>query len=35
MAKDKSKKHVPDAVPAEAEGDVETKVSSSYAYLEE
>ena len=38
MAKDKSekkKKHVSDAVPAEAEEDVEMKVSSGYAYLEE
>jgi hypothetical protein len=35
MAKDKSKKHVSDAVPAEAEEDVEMKVSSSYACLEE
>jgi hypothetical protein len=38
MAKDKSekkKKHASDAVPAEAEEDVEMKVSSSYAFLEE
>jgi len=37
MAKDKSekkKKHVSDAVPAEAEEDVEMKVSSGYACLE-
>ena len=38
MAKDKSekkKKHVSGAVPAEAEEDVEMKVSGSYACLEE
>jgi hypothetical protein len=38
MAKDKSekkRKHVSDAVPAEAEEDVEMKVSSGYACLEE
>ncbi len=38
MAKDKSEKkkgHVSDAVPAEAEEDVEMKVSSNYACLEE
>ena len=37
MAKDKSekkRKHVSDAVPAEAEDDVEMKVSSGYACLE-
>jgi hypothetical protein len=38
MAKDKSEKkskHVSDIVPAEAEEDVEMKVSSSYACVEE
>jgi hypothetical protein len=38
MAKDKSEKktkHDSGAVPAEAEGDVEMKVSSGYACLEE
>lgn len=38
MAKDKSekkRKHVSDAAPAEAEEDVEMKVSGGYACLEE
>jgi hypothetical protein len=38
MAKDKSEKkskHVSGAVPAESEEDVEMKVSSGYACLEE